>query len=234
MSDHAEGVDPLSEQVTLEADAEQHGWRELLRPDLLGPALAQATGDSAWSDFSAELIAGGKSNLTFALSSTAGRLVLRRPPSGELLPSAHDMGREFRIQRQLRVTTLLVTHDLSEAVAMSDRTALLLDGNVGIGGDPVRLLERVRSLPGVVSAAAGTGVLQPLVTNSEKLPGSRVLDDRFMAIQQALGIPKGRETGAKYLREFIEDVKASGLVAQAIEKAGIRGVAVAPKAPVEQ
>jgi polar amino acid transport system substrate-binding protein len=70
------------------------------------------------------------------------------------------------------------------------------------------------------------GVKQHLMANLKKLPGSRVLDDRFMAIQQALGIVKGRPLGAKYLREFIEDVKASGLVAQAIEKAGIGGVSV--------
>jgi polar amino acid transport system substrate-binding protein len=76
------------------------------------------------------------------------------------------------------------------------------------------------------------GVRQALIANAEKLSGSRVLEGRFMAIQQALGIPKGRDAGAKYLSEFIEDVKASGLVARAIEKAGIRGVSVAPKAPV--
>jgi polar amino acid transport system substrate-binding protein len=76
------------------------------------------------------------------------------------------------------------------------------------------------------------GVKQHLVANSANLPGSRVLDGRFMAIQQALGIPKGRENGAKYLREFIEDAKASGFVAQAIEKAGLRGVSVAPSAPI--
>jgi polar amino acid transport system substrate-binding protein len=74
------------------------------------------------------------------------------------------------------------------------------------------------------------GVRQHLMTSAGRLPGARVLDGRFMAIQQALGLPKGRETAANYLREFIEDVKATGLVAQAIEKAGIRGVAVAPKA----
>ncbi len=85
---------------------------------------------------------------------------------------------------------------------------------------------------GKVEALAG--VRQTLVTNAEKLPGSRVLDGRFMAIHQALGMPKGRDAGAKYLREFIEDVKASGLVAQAIEKAGIRGVSVAPRAPARQ
>jgi polar amino acid transport system substrate-binding protein len=51
-----------------------------------------------------------------------------------------------------------------------------------------------------------------------------------MAIEQALGIPKGRSAGAKYLRKFIEDVKASSLVAQAIERAGVEGVSVAPPA----
>ena len=76
------------------------------------------------------------------------------------------------------------------------------------------------------------GVRQHLVANAGKLPGARVLDGRFMTIEQALGIPKGRAAGAKYLREFIEDVKASGLVARAIEKAGVPGVSVAPKASV--
>ena len=76
------------------------------------------------------------------------------------------------------------------------------------------------------------GVRQFLVAHAAKLPASRVLDGRFMAIQQALGIPKGRAAGAQYLCEFIEDVKASGLVAQAIEKAGVGGVSVAPRASV--
>ena len=67
------------------------------------------------------------------------------------------------------------------------------------------------------------GVKQTLVTNAGKLPGSRVLDGRFLVIGQAVGIVKGRDAGAKYLREFIEDVKASGLVARAIEKAGVLG-----------
>jgi polar amino acid transport system substrate-binding protein len=73
------------------------------------------------------------------------------------------------------------------------------------------------------------GVRQHLVANTAKLPGSRVLDGRFMAIQQALGIPKGREAGLSYLREFIEEVKASGFVAQALEKAGVQGVSIAPR-----
>ncbi|WP_127128998.1 phosphotransferase family protein [Georgenia sp. SYP-B2076] len=74
---------------------------DLVRLDRLGPALAVATGDDAWLHVSASLISGGKSNLTFTLSSAAGELVLRRPPTGVLLPSAHDMGREARVQRGL-------------------------------------------------------------------------------------------------------------------------------------
>jgi polar amino acid transport system substrate-binding protein len=70
------------------------------------------------------------------------------------------------------------------------------------------------------------GVKQHLVANAKKLPGARVLDGRFMAIQQALGIPKGREDAAAYLRKFIEDAKASGFVARAIDKAGVRGVSI--------
>jgi len=68
------------------------------------------------------------------------------------------------------------------------------------------------------------------VKNQEKLPGSRILDGNFTAVQQAAGAPKGRPAGAKYLREFIEDAKASGLVAKLIEKNNVRGLTVAAKA----
>jgi polar amino acid transport system substrate-binding protein len=49
-------------------------------------------------------------------------------------------------------------------------------------------------------------------------------------VQQAAGAPKGRPAGSKYLREFIEDAKASGLVAKLIEKNNVHGLTVAPKA----
>jgi len=74
------------------------------------------------------------------------------------------------------------------------------------------------------------GVRQALIANAVKLPGSRVFDERFMAIEQAMGMPHRRPAGLQFLREFIEEVKASGFVAQALERAGIRGVAVAPPA----
>ncbi|MBN6038357.1 phosphotransferase family protein [Amycolatopsis sp. 195334CR] len=46
---------------------------------------------------SAELVQGGRSNLTFVLADGRRRWILRRPPLGELTPSAHDMGREYRV-----------------------------------------------------------------------------------------------------------------------------------------
>ena len=77
---------------------------------------------------------------------------------------------------------------------------------------------------------AMAGLRPGLVKNQEKLPGSRILDGNFTAVQQAAGAPKGRPAGAKYLREFIEDAKASGLVAKLIEKNHVRGLTVAAKA----
>jgi polar amino acid transport system substrate-binding protein len=71
------------------------------------------------------------------------------------------------------------------------------------------------------------GLKPRLVTDQGNLPGSRILDGRFTAVQQAIGTPKGRAAGARYLREFAEDIKASGLVAQAIENNNVRGLTVA-------
>ena len=72
------------------------------------------------------------------------------------------------------------------------------------------------------------GLKPRLVMDGEKLPGSRVLEGRFSAVQQSIGTPQGRPSAAKYLREFAEDVKASGFVAKAMERHAVRGVSVAP------
>jgi polar amino acid transport system substrate-binding protein len=75
------------------------------------------------------------------------------------------------------------------------------------------------------------GVRQLLLLDQAKLPGSKVLEDRFMVIEQAMGMPRGRDAGLAYAKAFIEDVKASGFVARALEKSGVRGVPVAPPEP---
>jgi polar amino acid transport system substrate-binding protein len=77
------------------------------------------------------------------------------------------------------------------------------------------------------------GVRQLLLMDQAKLPGSKVLDDRFMVIEQAMGMPRGRDAGLQYAKEFIEDVKASGFVARSLEKSGVRGVPVAPPEPAK-
>jgi polar amino acid transport system substrate-binding protein len=74
------------------------------------------------------------------------------------------------------------------------------------------------------------GLRPRLVTDQEALPGSCILEGRFHAVQQAAGTPKGRPAGARYLRAFIEDVKATGLVARLIEHHNVRGLTVAPPA----
>jgi aminoglycoside phosphotransferase (APT) family kinase protein len=104
---------------------------ELVRPTSLGPLLVEATGHKAWIDFKSELIVGGKSNLTFQLTSTAGQLILRRPPSGELLPSAHDMVREVNVQRALARTDVPVP------------TVVLLVTDSDVLGVPFYVMEKV-------------------------------------------------------------------------------------------
>ena len=81
---------------------------------------------------------------------------------------------------------------------------------------------------GKVEALAG--LTQGLLELQAKLPGSRLVEGRFMGVQQSIAVPKGKDAGLQYLRSVVEDAKASGLVARAIEKTGARGVSVAPPA----
>ena len=77
------------------------------------------------------------------------------------------------------------------------------------------------------------GLRPRLVTDQENFPGSRILEGNFTAVQQAAGVPKGRSAGARYLREFIEEIKETGRVAKAIEENNVRGLTVAPAATVQ-
>ena len=74
------------------------------------------------------------------------------------------------------------------------------------------------------------GLKPGLLADQQKIPGSRLLEGQFTAVQQSIGVPKKRSAAARYLREFVEDAKRSGLVAQLVEKHGVEGVNVAPPA----
>jgi polar amino acid transport system substrate-binding protein len=62
---------------------------------------------------------------------------------------------------------------------------------------------------------------------SDRMAGARVLDGRWGMEHIAIAIPKGREAAMEYLRRFVADVQTSGLLAQAIARAGLRGVVTA-------
>jgi polar amino acid transport system substrate-binding protein len=73
------------------------------------------------------------------------------------------------------------------------------------------------------------GLRPRLIDDVKKLSGARILDGGFTAVQQAIGTKPDREVGAAFLREFVEEVKASGFVAGLIEKHGVTGrLTVAP------
>ena len=75
------------------------------------------------------------------------------------------------------------------------------------------------------------GVRQLLVADAQRFPGLRLLPGRFMVIRQAMATPKARgEAATTALRQFVEQMKASGFVADALARHGVKGAAVAPAA----
>lgn len=75
------------------------------------------------------------------------------------------------------------------------------------------------------------GLRPRLITDVERMPGARILDEKFSAVQQAVGTPKSRpEAGIEFLVDFVEELKANGTIARFIEQHDVRGLSVAPPA----
>jgi polar amino acid transport system substrate-binding protein len=74
------------------------------------------------------------------------------------------------------------------------------------------------------------GVKQPLAAFVKRTPGTRMIDGRFMEIRQAMGTPRGRDAAAHYLSGFVEEMKASGFVADALKRSNQPDATVAPPA----
>ncbi len=68
---------------------------------------------------------------------------------------------------------------------------------------------------------------------ADRLPGSRVLEGRYTVIQHAVATPKGKAAASAYMKTFIEEAKADGMVAEAIRAAGLRRTRVAPPSEVK-
>lgn len=67
-----------------------------------------------------------------------------------------------------------------------------------------------------------------LLAVADKVPGLRLLPDNFYDVEQAIVVAKGNPKRREIVEQFVVDAKASGLVKAAIERAGLRGVSVAP------
>jgi len=80
-----------------------------------------------------------------------------------------------------------------------------------------------------LNAEVAAGVKQQIEADARRLGGLRLLDGRFMVIQQAMGTPKGRgAAAAACLTDFVEEMKASGFVAEALRRHRIEGASIAP------
>lgn len=75
-----------------------------------------------------------------------------------------------------------------------------------------------------------SGLKPRLMSDALRLPGSRILDSQFRAVQQAIGTSRKNTAGAIWIADFVEEAKESGFVASLVEKHGIRGLSVAPPA----
>lgn len=95
-------------------------------------------------------------------------------------------------------------------------------------------IERAPTSPEVVDyfvthqLDVAAGVKQQLQADAQRLPGLRLLPGRFMVIEQAMGMAKGRQAGAACLNAFVEDAKTGGFVAAALQRHRINGATVAP------
>jgi polar amino acid transport system substrate-binding protein len=125
------------------------------------------------------------------------------------------------------------------AIADVDRTGMRVGVSEGSSSEATlsKLLAsaKVLRVPTLKAASEmlANGQLDAFATNkailnelADSLPGSRILDGGFGREQFAAGIPKGREMGMPFARQFIADAKSEGLVAEAAKRAGLRGATV--------
>ena len=129
-------------------------------------------------------------------------------PEGSRLQTIEDVDAEgIRIAVSGRSAyDLYLTRNLKHAE--------LIQGKGVAGATEMFLAEKMDALAGLRPA---------LVKDAANIPGSRIIDGKFTAVQQAIGVPKGRSAAAKFVSDFVEESKANGLVASLIEKHGVVG-----------
>ncbi len=120
-----------------------------------------------------------------------------------------------------------------QRIAVAERTAygLWLDRNIKRAG-----LVRAPGLDGSFDlfAAGGfdalAGLRARLISDVDRLPGARLLEGRFMTVQQAIGVPKAKQAAGAWLESFVQAARSQGFVADLIETYGVKGLSVAKEA----
>lgn len=170
----------------------------------------------------AEVIAGGKSNITYAVTDGARTWVVRRPPLGHVLATAHDMGREYRVMSALQGT----------AVPVPAMIAMCTD--VDLMGQPFYLMEWVNG-----RAYRQAGELVPLGPERTRSIAERMVDvllDLHAVEPGSVGLADfGRPAGflARQVRRWQQQLDASATrdLPRAAELARMLAAEVPPDAP---
>jgi polar amino acid transport system substrate-binding protein len=132
------------------------------------------------------------------------------------------------------ITTIAQVDRPNHRIAVTARSAydLWLERNVK-HAQLVRVENQAAAIERLIKDKldALAGLRPGLVKDIEKVPGAQILDGQFTAVQQAVGTQRQNTAGTAFLRAFVEEAKASGLVAKLIERHGVAGrLSVAPAA----
>jgi polar amino acid transport system substrate-binding protein len=126
-------------------------------------------------------------------------------------------------------------HTLADADRSGVRIGVGIESATGLFLS--RTIKRAQLVNGNATELLGTGKADIyassrnlLLTVQEKLSGYRLLDEGFDPVRHGIALPRGRELGLAYIKAFVEEIKASGVVAAAIARHSMRGINVAPAA----
>jgi len=145
-------------------------------------------------------------------------------------PAYAEIEATYLVRGDSPITTLAQVDRAGVRIAVTARAAydLWLERNIAQAS-----LLRAQSLDGAFELFQREGLevlagLKPrLLTDAEALPGARILPGNFTTVQQAIGTARANLAGAAWLRDFVEEAKASGLVASLIARHQVRGLSVA-------
>lgn len=142
-------------------------------------------------------------------------------------PAYAEIEASYLVQPGSNIQMIAEVDRAGNRIAVKDRTAygLWLDRNIR-HADLIRSNSFDSSLASFrdqkLEALAG---LRPgLIEDQKAVAGSRILDGRFMAVQQAIGVPKAKAIANEYLTDFVMAARASGFIADLIRKHGVSGL----------